>query len=208
MGEPDVLLLIGVHREELVFGEQVAAGLDPGKVAVLRIGEGISGRRPRADERFHYDTLHRELYQQLLGHVRGRYRLVIDLHAGIDQEGPCADIYCADVALQACLKEATHHGARTAMPNTRLVPLNAPGPGNTGDRDAQKPYAATVIPPRIWNNSQFRYVGVEIYLPRTGAAEGALVFTRELIALVVACAHRQDRGDAAAMALNESPSVD
>lgn len=71
---PPVAVIIGVHREELAFGERVAEGLDPRRISVLRIPEGISGRRPRADERLRYDASHREMYLQLLPLLKGRYR--------------------------------------------------------------------------------------------------------------------------------------
>jgi hypothetical protein len=45
-----------MHREELAFGERVAAtlarGNQPRGLDVLRIPEGISGRQPRADQRY------------------------------------------------------------------------------------------------------------------------------------------------------------
>lgn len=44
-----VLVVIGIHREELVFGREVAAGLAPDEAEVLEIPDGLSGRRPRPD---------------------------------------------------------------------------------------------------------------------------------------------------------------
>jgi hypothetical protein len=94
-GAPTVLL-IGIHREELAFGRAVARGLDDPGIAVLEIPEGLSGRRPRPDQRFHYETLHRALCLQLLPHLAGHCRLLIDLHTGLDRQGPSADLMCAD----------------------------------------------------------------------------------------------------------------
>ena len=90
---PEPVVIIGAHREELEFGERVAEGLGP-QISVLRIPEGISGHRPRPDEVFYYETRHRELYLQLRQQLRGRYKLAIDLHRGLNQPGRCADVYC------------------------------------------------------------------------------------------------------------------
>jgi hypothetical protein len=150
------LLVIGIHREELAFGEAVAAGLDRSRFDVLRIPEGLSGHHPRPDQRFHFDTLHRALYLQLPPHIQARHKRVVDLHTGLDPHGPCADIYSRDTARLA-ESLAKEDGIQ---PVPRLISL-LPGDGVTS--------AATVIPPEIWRNPRFLYVGVEIYLPETGA---------------------------------------
>jgi len=72
MSRPATLLVIGIHREELAFGQAVAASLDPASVQVLAIPDGLSGRHPRSDQGFHWDTLHRVFYLQLRPHVRGQ----------------------------------------------------------------------------------------------------------------------------------------
>lgn len=186
MAGPASLLVIGIHREELAFGEQVAAGLDPARVAVLRIGEGLSGRRPRPDERFHYDTLHRELYHQLLVHVRrGGYHLVIDLHTGLDRDGPCADLYCRDDALLACVERAQARSGLGGAGRSRYIPFLPPvgTPANGDD-----PHAAGVMPEQVWNNPAFRYVGLEVYLSENrpaGAREWD--YARDLVNLLAEC---------------------
>lgn len=182
MQAPATLLVIGIHREKLAFGEQVAACLDPAKMTVLRIGEGLSGRRPRPDERFQYDTLHRELYHQLLAHVRKRaYRLVIDLHTGIDRDGPCADIYCKNAALGGCVDKALRYADPTWGPRTRVVPF-APTSGQT-------PFATCVIPEQVWNSPQFMYVGLEIFLPEHRIAQAEdWNYARGLVTLLAGCA--------------------
>ena len=149
------LLVIGIHREELAFGEAVASGLDRSRFDLLKIPEGLSGRHPRADQRFHFDTLHRALYLQLLPHIQTHHEQVIDLHTGLDLQGPCADIFSRDTArLVDCLAKAD-----AIQPPPRLISLLH------GDA---VPSAETVIPPEIWRNPRFLYVGVEIYLPETG----------------------------------------
>lgn len=150
------LLVIGIHREELAFGVAVAAGLDRARFDLLRIPEGLSGHHPRPDQRFQFDTLHRALYLQLLPHIQARHERVIDLHTGLDPHGPCADIYSRDTArLADCLAAADD-----IQPAPRLISL-LPGDGLTS--------AETVIPPEIWRNPRFLYVGLEIYLPESGA---------------------------------------
>jgi hypothetical protein len=156
MSRPATLLVIGIHREELAFGQAVAAELDPATVEVLTIPEGLSGRHPRADQRFHWDTLHRALYLQLRPHVRFHHRLLIDLHTGIDQAAPCADLYTRDTArLAAAL------AGREAIiaPPPRLIMLG----GAAVEAGAQ-----TVIPGEIWNDPGCLYVGMEIYLAEPG----------------------------------------
>lgn len=177
------LLVIGMHREELAFGERVATGLDPRDVAVLRVEEGLSGRRPRPDERFRYETRHRELYLQLLPLVRGRHRVLIDLHTGLDQTGPCGDVICADPAFLRCI-EAASRSVTPAGSGAKVRTLaldHAPG--------GQQPWARTVIPSAVWRSAAFLYVGLEIYLGDGGAGCAAeWDFARGLIDMVGRCA--------------------
>ncbi len=195
------VLLIGIHREELAFGEAVAAGLDPGRIALLRIPEGVSGSRPSQDQAFYYRTNHQELYLQVLPQVRGRYDLVLDLHAGVNEAGRCADFISGDRPLLECLLSATH-------PSDDLF---APGPLGHQDcldrtsgnlrgvllTDPQTPSRAvapllrahTVIPAAIWNNPAFRYLGLEVFLPVAGPGYPAdWVFARGLIEQALRCA--------------------
>jgi hypothetical protein len=175
MSGPTTLLVIGIHREELAFGMAVAAGLDSARFDILTIKEGLSGSRPRQDQRFHYDTLHRALYLQLIQHVNDRHRLLIDLHTGLDPAGPCADIYSRDTAhLAACLIRDP-----APDPPPRLIPLVRNGSG---------PSAETVIPREIWGNPRFLYLGLEIYLPEAGAGRAVdQAYARGLIEKVGQC---------------------
>jgi len=155
MSHPATLLVIGIHREELAFGQAVAVDLDPASVQVLAIPDGLSGRHPRADQRFHWDTLHRALYLQLRPHVRRGHHLLIDLHTGIDQAAPCADLYAL-------------------APPPRLISL---GDAVTG------PGAQTIIPEAVWNDPDCLYVGMEIYLADPGPGRPAeREYARALIA--------------------------
>lgn len=151
----NALLVIGIHREELAFGRAVAAQVDRSRIDVLEIPEGLPGRNPRADEHFQHGKLHRELYLQLLPHMR-RYRMMIDLHTGLDESGPCADLYTRDPArLAPALRE----------PAARLIQIGAEG--------GQFPHGKTVIPPEVWQARDCLYVGLEIYLAKVGAGETA-----------------------------------
>lgn len=156
---PSSLLLIGIHREELAFGQEVARKLDPAQVAVLTIPDGISGKRPLPDQLFRYRALHRALYLQLLPHVQGRHRLLIDLHTGLDPDGPSADLICADPGLCKRLEAEVKADDSLAREEVRVIPLGA---------ETQSVHARTVIPKQIWKNPDFYYLCIEIYLPDRG----------------------------------------
>ena len=156
-----MLLLVGVHREELSFGQAVASAVDPRQVSVLPILQGLSGRRPNPDEVYRYEMLHRALYLQVLPHVEGRHRLLIDLHTGQDSAGPTADLLCASPALCQQLEKRIEGHAGVSGRNVRVLPLGQSG---------RLPKTHTVIPRQIWNNPAFQYLGMEIYLPQNEAA--------------------------------------
>lgn len=179
MAAAPALLVVGIHRGELAFGDAVARRLDAAGVDVLRIDEGLSGRRPRADERFRYDTLHRELYLQLLAHIQPRHRLLMDLHTGLDEHGPCADLYSRDPArLRAALEHAD------LRPAPRLYGLLGAA---DGPEVAAADHARTVIPPEVWRAPQCLYVGVESYLPAADAwREADVDYARDIIASLAA----------------------
>lgn len=177
---PATLLLIGIHREELAFGSEVAETLTAGHVDLLTIPQGISGRRPRPDQHFQYATLHRALYLQLLPHVVGHYRLLIDLHTGEDSAGPSADLFCADAALRRRLEAGVAAEAGLAPCEVRVVALDG----------RAELHARTVIPPQVWSNPAFLYVGIEIYLPAGTARRAAgRALASRLVRLAAACVH-------------------
>ena len=192
---PAPVVIIGAHREELGFGERVVDGLDP-RIAVLRIPEGISGQRPRPDEVFYYETRHRELYFQLRQQVRGRFKLVIDLHRGINQPGRCADVYCRDAELLRCVHVAAlgRYGRDAGTGLVRTVRLASQARiGKSGTQaDAELsagPFGRTVIPAGVWDSTEFVYVGIEIYLTCEGSGEADdWKFARQLVEDTVACA--------------------
>jgi hypothetical protein len=175
------LLVTGIHREELDFGDRVAALVDPDQVEVLRIARGISNARTGTRGQFYSDTEHREIYLQLRQQLHGHSGPLIDLHAGIDEHGPCADIYSPSEALLACLGQELH-----SDPRVRLVRIvDSPAPGDETQADA---LARTRIPRALWDDRHHIYVGLEVYLAQPGAGgPGDWQFARELIQRVCDC---------------------
>lgn len=172
------LLVIGVHREELAFGRSVANSLDREQVEVLEIPEGLSGRRPLPDQLFRYEAVHQALYLQLLPHACGHYSLLIDLHTGFDTHGPSADLITADQSLLQCLKTTLEQALNDRTERVRVVRLGTRGTEAT----------RTVIPKQIWNNQNFVYVGIELYLPDQRADwTEALSLAHRLIELILGC---------------------
>ncbi|MFT3717436.1 hypothetical protein [Pseudorhodoferax sp.] len=169
-----VLVVIGIHREELAFGREVVAELAPDEAQVLEVPDGLSGRRPRPDQCFRYDLTHEALYLQLLPHMRGRHRLLIDLHVGADRDGPCADLMCGDAVLAERLRNALARGPA----GVRVIQLGSPDAVPT----------RTVIPQQIWRNPAFFYLCMEIYLAADGSARPqAVELARRLIELAAQC---------------------
>lgn len=182
------VLVIGIHREELAFGDHVAALLEPAEIDVLRIPQGVPQTRPAAGRQFHYDTRHRELYLQLQQQVKGRYRLLIDLHSGLDEGGPTADVFChqEDVLgrLGTRLREAD--GANHVRP-LRIIARDESEP-RAGWQEGAVVGAYTWIPRSIWEGGMPVYVGLEIYLRDPGAGgRGDWQFAREVIELIHGC---------------------
>ena len=184
----ETLLVIGIHREELGFGDRVAALLNSDHIQVMRIPKGISHARTGANSLFYYKTLHREIYLQLWQQAKGHYRLLIDLHCGLNDDGRCADIYCRDERLLHCVTRLTSHtdlGERL-----RLVKILAGSEVKhpTEYSDDIEVTALTSIPEQIWNSRSLIYVGLEIYLKEEG--EGAAEdwhFARDLIEILQNC---------------------
>lgn len=170
---PGALLIIGIHKEELVFGEQVAHLLAGTGMDVLKIENGLSNRRPTSSGLFIHTTRLREIYMQVLGLVGQRHDLVVDLHTGVNDEGRCADVYCANTAFLEALDGLIRTDAGSMRPDVRLVQI-------IEDRDRDKTsvpgkddwggclVCTTLIPSSVWKNSAFLYVGLEVYIQRPG----------------------------------------
>nr|WP_305891754.1 hypothetical protein [Methylomonas sp. WSC-6] len=193
------MLVIGIHREELAFGRLVAESLNPEKVHVLPVPEGISGQRPRADQHFKYAALHRALYLQLLPYVQGRHRLLLDLHAGSDPSGPSADLICAAGDLRGRIEAAVAARPELLPCNIRVIPL--------GD-DTTFPHAHTVIPKQVWRNAAFVYLGMEIYLPETHEGlQRAIKLGRGLVELVGGCVCNDETAETSTLSAQQGLAV-
>jgi hypothetical protein len=185
------VLVTGIHREELAFGDRVAALVDPEQVDLLRIAHGISNVRTGTDGRFYSDTEHREIYLQLRQQLRQqpqwRGSPLIDLHAGVDDHGPCADIYSASEPLLSCLDAQLQQDPRVRL--VRIV--DNPLPGDDSSADA---LARTRIPRSLWDGQDWVYVGLEIYLAQSGdGGPDDCCLARDLIGHICRCAAATSR---------------
>ena len=196
------ILVIGIHKEELAFGERVVELLDGSGIDVLRIEQGLSSKKPVFDDLFYYTTRHQEIYLQLRQQVKKRYDLLIDLHSGINESGACAEIFCKHVDLLDCLKTVSKKCSDIHCPLsgpirlTRIIEdsgkIDDPAERNeemdTKIREQEYPFCLTVIPQAVWASQDFIYVGLEIYLPRPDA--GTMEdwrFTAEIVGSILKC---------------------
>ncbi len=201
-----VLLVVGVHREERAFGEAVAAELPAGQFDLLRIEHGLSGRRPGPGERDLYRQRHRALYAQIVEHIKPAHRLVVDLHTGFDEAGPCADVLCAETGLLACIQRrgpvdmlAEERRAMDLVRAVQLVTGQHSQAGATGAADAavgrQPPPPGTAwprvrpdIPDAVCCADRHLYIGLEIYLPDAENDSGnAVGFGAAVVRAAVRC---------------------
>jgi hypothetical protein len=181
------VLVTGVHREELGFGDHVAAALEPGRIDVLRIPQGLSNRPPGVRDRFYFLARHREMYLQLRQQLGRQYRLLIDLHTGINESGRCADVFCADEDFLARLAQRPLPDGSVRL--VRIVPETEPADTRSDFADLD---AHTFIPERLWTDASCLYVGLEVYLAREGDGEAPdWAYARRVIEAIRDC-----RGDA------------
>ncbi len=183
------LLVTGIHREELGFGDRVAELLDKRSIQIMRIPQGISHTRSGTDGLFYYNTRHREIYLQLWQQVKGQYRLLLDLHSGLNDSGRCAELYCRHQQMLRCVKDRSKQiGIGDKL---RLVKILKDAEKNIPySSDGETMIAArTLIPEQLWNDQTIIYVGLEIYLKEEGKGSTEdWLFALELIELVQACA--------------------
>lgn len=170
------LLVVGIHREERAFGEAVASGLNRTLFDVLVIPDGLSGIRPRPDQRYHFDTLHRALYQQLLPYVSGHYPLLVDLHTGLNEQAFCIDVFCREPSsLNPLLAQEQQQTPQVPLRAVQMLQAGEPTVGTA-------PVAETVIPPTLWRNPDFAYFGVEAFLTAPGSGtSNEQQLTRQLL---------------------------
>lgn len=191
---PPIVLLIGAHREELSFGEAVAAQLDRQRIGLLRIPVGISGQRPGPDGLERYRRRHAELYRQILEHVLPEQRILIDLHTGFDERLCSADVLCAEPAMLRCIERKRGEGETPQGGSVRAVRLIDAGRGTVpslvnGQPAEPWPWVRPDLPKAVWNGTEMLYVGVEVYLAEHSEGSAAEArFAAAVIGLVAACA--------------------
>ena len=178
------VLVTGIHLEELEFGDAVAEVLDADTIDILRIPHGVSQQCPDVDHQFHYETRQRELYLQLHQQVKRRYQLLIDLHSGLDENGPCADIYCQDPNILECMNVYLH--AQGLSNSVRVIRIIG-GQGAHGTTPIVDGEARTSIPASIWTSARPIYIGLEIYLPGTADLSKAKDLAKNLIGQIQIC---------------------
>lgn len=165
-----ILLVIGVHREELAFGDQLVSGLAGQMIDVLRIPSGLSARRPRADQLADYRANHASLYDQIGDHLQPAHEIMIDLHCSV---GACPDmdIICADTGFLQMLREACGHtkGLRDAILRTIQMVSDEDLRDHDRFEDEAQLFMKPDLPPSIWKARKPLYVGLEIYLQEEGA---------------------------------------
>jgi len=178
---PEILVVIGAHRDELAFGDQVAARLDGTRFGLLRIPQGLSGEHPRPDQVALFRQRHQDLYLQLLDHVAPHHRLLVDLHCGINQAGYYGDVLCADHRLLDCVAD---HAAELGAP-VRCISLVSDT--RTLSRTSHL-VARPEIPEAVWNRPSPIYVGLEVYLCDEGSgSQQERRFAESLIGRVADC---------------------
>lgn len=185
----DTLLVTGIHHEELGFGDRVSALVDPARLDVMRIPQGIPQTKKGPGEQFYSSAQHREIYLQLGQQVKHRYRLMIDLHRGLDETGRCADVFCHDEDFLRCL------GARlqklSGKSDIRLIHIMSPDSRGVelNDEKVADAEARTWIPSKISLSKFPLYVGLEVYLPTdSDGKEEDWEFAHLLISEIQACA--------------------
>jgi len=190
----DTLLVTGIHREELGFGDRVSALVDPARVDVMRIPHGIPQPRKGPGEEFYSSAQHREIYLQLRQQVKDRYRLMIDLHRGLDETGRCADVYCHDEEfLRRVGARIEKHRGDDDVRLVHIISPDARGVEHDGKGIAHAE-ARTWIPSKISLGKSPLYVGLEIYLPTdSDGKEDDWEFAKLLISEIQASTPRLDQ---------------
>jgi hypothetical protein len=197
------LLVVGAHREERVFGEAVAARLPATGFDVLRIEHGLSGRRPGPEELDTYRRCHRDLYEQILDHIRPTHQVLLDLHTGLDEAELCAEVLSADTELLRCVERCGALGLAgspegTLAPHARRLrgvqlvaeyPLEGRPDATAGPR-AGWPWLKPDIPAAVWRAQHPLYIGIEIYLPGA-AGEAGVDFGAAVVVAAARCGLNQ-----------------
>lgn len=165
----DTLIVIGVHKEELAFGEHVAERLDHSQFELLHIANGLSAKRPTPEELEQYLANHTSLYKQIGAHIKPYHRLMIDLHcrrkADVD-----ADIFCAD---RQILDRVQSHCQTRGLVNLRSIQMisDRDAVSIAQDQSPERLYAKPELPECVWRAQDYCYVGLEIYIGQEGSGE-------------------------------------
>ncbi len=205
---PSVLVVVGVHREERAFGEAVAERLPRDRFDLLRIEQGLCNRRPGPHEHDAYRARHRALYAQILEHIQPGHRVVLDLHTGLDEAGPSADVLCADPGLLRCVEPGGGDGSGQAgsvglpVGKVRGVQLVGDEPASCGIQAAEVstdpacsgrwPRLRPDIPRAVWCAGPHLYAGIEVYLSTAGdALDTDVAFGAAVVLTAAACGLRR-----------------
>ncbi|QTR49292.1 hypothetical protein [Candidatus Thiothrix anitrata] len=97
--------------------------------------------------------------------MTGHYPLLVDLHAGVDEQGLCIDLFCNQPQRLEGLPALLERMADSELPTAavRVVHL-LKGKGGT----ASGLVAETVIPAEIWCNRRFLYLGWRCFCRHVG----------------------------------------
>lgn len=194
------VLVIGIHREELAFGEKVADILKFSALDVIKIKHGLSSKKPIHDDLFYYTTRHSELYLQLCQQVKRKYNLLIDLHTGVNDTGRCADIFSKSISLLDGLQNTVQNiTSKNSLQPRKIkliqiiedaIDLDRPIMEKVRKNVSKNEYDVchTVIPQAVWSNKYFMYAGVELYLQKPGEGkEEDWRFAAEIIMNIHKC---------------------
>jgi hypothetical protein len=180
----DTVLVIGMHRAELAFGDAVADGLDEERLSVFRIPQGVRQANTAPGALFYSRAEHHEIYLQLRQQIGARPRLLVDLHRGFDSTRRAADVFCRDVDfLHALAGRLDAEGLHARVRLLRIV-----DDGDPADASASASFegtARTWIPRAVWRVRRPLYVGLEVYLTSEGDGDPSdRAFARRLIDLI------------------------
>ena len=166
-------LVIGIHKEELGFGQQVAERLSLPGVRVLQIDQGLPQRQSFSGKTYYYNAFHREIYMQIHQQVKNQVDLLIDLHTGINEQGRCADLFCRDTDMLVQFDDellGSMKGAADSQRSLRLFEITS----DLAEKDTSGhrfPACRTIIPSAVWKSNKYLYLGLEVYLPDVGMGE-------------------------------------
>jgi hypothetical protein len=157
MSNHHILLIAGVHRQELEFGQKVIDLLQLQKcpLDMLIIPQGLSNQFDSVMDTL-YRRQHEEMYHQIKGHIKKRHSLIIDLHAGCS-ESFSIDLFSSQAQQYPCLKTEI---IKKIIPEARAVNIKA----NLEIQKDKHLTSYTILPKSIWKNNKFIYVGIEVYL--------------------------------------------